>query len=344
MNGLMKNRILPVIILLISLSALFSCKRDRYRINISSIRAEIEVKRLEKDLFGPDPGSIKDSIPVLKEKYGDFLQYFSNVIETGDISDSLFGDYLVSFCTDKLNNEVYSVVAGAYPEISFIEHELEKAFRHYSWYFPGNVIPGVFTCITGFNRSIITADSVLGISLDRYLGRDSEYYPALEIYGYIAARMNSWNIVPDCMYAWGHKLWDIEDMDYDADNVLSEMIHEGKLKYFEKCMVPDLNDTILFGFTSDQMKFCQNNEDQMWTYLIEHDLLFSSDKFIIRKLTGEAPFTSYFTKESPGKAAIWIGFRMIESYMERNRDISLGEMMKNTDVQDILDNAKYSPR
>jgi hypothetical protein len=92
------------------------------------------------------------------------------------------------------------------------------------------------------------------------------------------------------------------------------------------------------------MKFCLNNEDQMWTYLIEHDLLFSSDKFIIRKLTGEAPFTSYFTNESPGKAAIWIGFRIIESYMERNRDISLSEMMKNTDVQNILDNAKYNPR
>jgi hypothetical protein len=122
------------------------------------------------------------------------------------------------------------------------------------------------------------------------------------------------------------------------------MIHEGKLKYFEKCMVPEIIDTLLFGFTRDQMRFCLNNEDQMWTYLVEHDLLFSSDKFIIRKLTGEAPFTSYFTNESPGKAAVWIGFRIIESYMERNSNISLEEMMKNTDVQDILVNAKYNPR
>jgi len=340
----MKNSILPVIILLISLSGLFSCKRDRYRINISSVRAEIEIKRLENDLFGMDPASIKDSLPALKQKYGDFLRYFSFVIETGDINDSIFGDYIVSFCTDKLNNEVYSAVAGAYPDVSFIEQDLEKAFRHYSWYFPGSTIPGVFTCITGFNRSIITADSVLGISLDRYLGRDCEYYPALEIYGYIAARMNSWNIVPDCMYAWGAKLWDFEDMNYEAGNVLSEMIHEGKLKYFEKCMLPDIADEIIFGFTSDQMKFCRNNESRMWQYMIENDLIFKTDRFIIRKLIGDGPFTSYFTNESPGRAAVWTGFRIVESFMARNRNTSLESLMNDVNIQQILEKAKYDPQ
>ncbi len=340
----MKGRYFLGIILLISLSGLFSCKRDRYRINISSVKADIEVKRLENDLFRLDPAAIKDSLPVLREKYGDFLQYFSYVIEAGDINDTIFGENLTGFCTDKLNNEVYSAVSLAYPDISFLEKDLGKALRHYAFYFPGNSLPGIFTCITGFNRSIITADSVLGISLDRYLGRDCKYYPRLEIYGYIAARMNSWNIVPDCMYAWGTKLWSFEDMNYPADNVLSEMIHDGKLRYFEKCMIPDINDTLLFGFTQDQMKFCRNNENQMWTYLIENDLLFSSDKFIIRKLTGEAPFTSYFTNESPGKAAVWLGFRIIESYMARNREVTIEEMMINKDVQDILDKAKYNPQ
>ncbi len=174
----MKGRYYIVIILVISLSAIFSCKRDRYRVDVSSVVADINVKRLENDLFRLDPSAIKDSLPVLLEKYGDFLQYFSYVIEAGELNDTIFGDYLLSFCTDKINNEVYSAVSKAYPDISSIEEDLEKAFRHYAWYFPGEAIPGVFTCITGFNRSIITADSVLGISLDRYLGRDCEYYPA----------------------------------------------------------------------------------------------------------------------------------------------------------------------
>jgi hypothetical protein len=340
----MKRRFIIIAILFVSLPLLFSCKRNQYKANTSPVKAEIEIKRLENDLFRPDPASISDSLPALRKRYGDFLQYFGIVIGAGNINDTLFRDNLVSFCTDKLNNEVYSDVSRAYPDVTFLSDDLEKAFSHYLRHFPGKTVPGVFTCITGFNRSLITADSVLGISLDRYLGRDCEYYPQLEIYGYIAASMNSWNIVPDCMYAWGKKLWNYEEIKYSADNVLSAMIHEGKLKYFEKCMIPEINDTLLFGFTANQMKFCRNNEHQMWVYLIENKLLFSSDKFTVRKLTGEAPFTSYFTNESPGKAAVWLGFRIIEEYMSGNKNITLGEVMTNTDVQEILDKAKYNPR
>ena len=47
-------------------------------------------------------------------------------------------------------------------------------------------------------------------------------------------------------------------------------------------------------------------------------MLFSTDGFLIRKFTGEAPFTSYFTEESPGRAVVWTGFRIIERYMSNN--------------------------
>jgi hypothetical protein len=321
-----------------------SCRRDQYRVNTSSIRLDIEVKRLEKDLFSPDPAEIPGMIPVLKEKYGSFLQMFSYVVNAGNINDFLFSDQLVRFCTDKLINEVYSSVMQAYPDTRVLKEELEEAFRHYLWYFPDKNVPAVFTCITGFNYSVITGgDSVLGIGLDRYLGSKSEYYAQLEIYNYIAARMNSWNIVPDCMYAWAKKGWEFDSLRYQADNVLAEMIHEGKLKYFEKCMLPEVNDTVIFGFTRDQMKFCRNNESQMWNYLIENDMLYNTDQFIIRKLTGEAPFTTYFTNESPGKAAVWLGFRIVESYMMKNKKVTLGELMNETNLQDILTKAKYRP-
>ncbi len=77
---------------------------------------------------------------------------------------------------------------------------------------------------------------------------------------------------------------------------------------------------------------------------MENDLVFSTDKFTIRKLVGEAPFTSYFTNESPGRAAGWIGFRIVESYMMKNQGASLSNLMENTDIQDILEKAKYNPK
>jgi hypothetical protein len=340
----MRVRSIIIIMVVLGLLVILSCRRNSYKINVSSVKVDIEIKRLETDLFTLDPSEIAAKIPYLKEKYGPFLQIFSYIINTGNVNDSSFSDFLVRFCTDKLNNEVYESVMQNYPNINSVETDLRNAFRHYRWYFPEKKIPGVFTCITGFNNSIITADSILGIGLDRYLGRNSEYYPRLGIYDYISARMNSWNIVPDCIYGWGSTEWNFSGLKYQADNILAEMIHEGKLKYYEKCMLPEMNDTLIFGFTANQMKFCRNNESQMWQYLIEHDLLFSTDQFVIRKLTDEAPFTSFFTNESPGKASVWIGFRIVESFMMKNKDITLGKLMTNTDVQGILEKAKYSPQ
>lgn len=340
----MRSGVVIIIFLVLITSVLISCERNRYRINTSSIDVRIRINRLEKDLFSLDPNEVKRSIPELKEKYCDFLQLFSYVINTGDVNDSAFGDFLVSFCTNKLNNEVYASVIKIFPDISWIERDLEEAFRHYRYYFPEKKVPAVYTCITGFNNSVITADSALGIGLDRYLGADCDFYRRLEIFKYLAQRMTPANIVPDCIYGWGSSEWDYSMLKYQADNVLSEMIHEGKLKYFEKCMLPEVPDEIIFGFTADQYKFCRNNENQMWQYLIEQNLLFNTDQLTIRKLTGEAPFTSYFTNESPGRAAVWIGFRIVESYMSKNSGIPLPELMKNTDIQLILEKAKYNPQ
>jgi len=340
----MKIRLQIILLVVLVLPLFVSCKKNPYKVRIATNGVEIDIKRLERDLFSINPDEIAERVPVLKDKYGSFLQLFSYVINTGDIDDQLFGDYLTKFCTDRQNNEVYGLTMDLYPELGTVEKGLEDAFRHYLYYFPGRIVPDVYSCITGFNNSIITGDSVLGIGLDRYLGPDCEYYPRLEIYSYMSARMAPQYIVPDCIYGWGASEWDFGSMNYPDENLLAEMIHEGKLKYFEKCMLPDINDEIIFGFTSDQMKFCRNNEDQMWQYMIENDLVFKTDRFIIRKLIGDAPFTSYFTNESPGRAAVWIGFRIVESFMSRNRNTNLESLMNDVNIQQILEKAKYDPQ
>ncbi len=338
------RQIIQIVVILLVIVQGTSCKRNPYKIDISSVNLVFEISRLEKDLFSISPDEIRESIPLLKEKYGSFLQLFSYVINAGDINDPLFAEYLVEFCTDRQNNEVYDATMKVFSDISTVEEELRNAFRHYLWYFPDSQVPSVFTCITGFNSSIIAGDSVLAIGLDRYLGADSEYYPLLQIYKYVAAKMTPEYIAPDCLYGWGASEWDFDEMKYSSDNVITRMIHEGKIRYFMRCMMPELPDGKLFGFSPDQLKFCRNNEGEMWRYLMTNDLLFRTDHLTIRKLTGEAPFTSYFTNESPGKAAVWTGFRIIESYMKKNPGVTLEGLMNDTDVQAMLEKARYNPQ
>lgn len=330
--------------LFIAIPFLTSCKKDRYEVNISSISVNIDIKRLETDIFEINPTEIPSKVPFLKQKYGTFLQFFSDVINTGDINEPSFSDFLVRFCTDKQNNDVYKATMQLYPNTDKIKNGLTDAFRHYRYYFPNARIPSVYTCISGFNSSIFaTGDSILGVGLDKYLGSGSKYYPMLGIYTYLSEKMTPDYIVSDCMFGFASTMWDFGSLRYKTDNVLAEVIHNGKLKYFEKCMIPSEKDEIIFGFSEQQMKFCRNNESQMWQYLVENDLLFKTEQLTIRKLVGEAPFTTFFTKESPGKAAAWLGFRIVESYMEKNPGVSLKDLMSDTNVQEILEKAKYNP-
>jgi hypothetical protein len=267
----------------------------------------------------------------------------SYLINIGNIDDPGWSEGLMNFITSRQNVEVYRSTAEIYEDIREIEEEMEVAWKHYRYYFPDADIPEIYTCISGFNSSYIIGNEVIGISLDRYLGRDSEYYPMLGIYNYQTLWMIREKIVSDCMYAWASSTWINEDNEDKSTDVMNAMIHEGRLLYFTKCMLPDEEDTLLFRFTEMQMQFVVNNEQQIWEYLVEHDMLFSTDPLLLKKLTGDAPFTSYFTSESPGRAANWIGYRIVESFMRKNPDVSLSDLMKEDKLPSILERSKYSP-
>jgi len=81
----------------------------------------------------------------------------------------------------------------------------------------------------------------------------------------------------------------------------------------------------------------------MWATLIENKFLFSTDRFTIDKFILEGPFTKDFGRESPGRAAVWIGFRIVGAYMANNADVTLQQLMDDTDYMKILNQSTYNP-
>ena len=148
-------------------------------------------------------------------------------------------------------------------------------------------------------------------------------------------------IVPDCMQA----IVDSEfPFNFTMENLLSYMIYEGRKMYFVKAMIPEFNDTMLWGFSSRQMDFCHKYEGNMWSYLIDNKLLFNTDYMNIKRFTTEGPFTTAFSKESPARAASWLGYQIVNGYMEKNDNVTLQELMNETDFQRIMNKSKYNPK
>ena len=320
-----------------------ACDRNPYKVNLSGIECDLTMRDLGREIFETPPNALSDKADTLRLEYGNALSTYSSVIGLGDPADEQWKTAFILFATDLQNLALWDEVKKVWSDQKPLEQGLEDAFRHCKYYFPGKDIPEVITCISAFNNSIIIDDSLLMISLDRYLGSDSKYYPSLGIYDYQSRKMTPAHTVSDCMYAWASTEWDFRDFNYGTKTLLNTMLHEAKLVYFTKRMIPSVADTVLFGFTDRQMSFCKEGEGLIWEYLVSNDLLFSTDSFMIRKFTGEAPFTSYFTEDSPGRAVVWTGFRIIERFMRNNPDVTLQELMEMSDCQAILTGAKYKP-
>jgi len=142
------------------------------------------------------------------------------------------------------------------------------------------------------------------------------------------------------MRAWLYNVFPFHD---SLNNLLSNMIYEGQIMYLTKRMLPHQPDSLIFGFTPQQYSWCVKNEKAMWTHLIENKLLFTTNTVDINKMVNDAPFTSGFPQESPGRAVVWIGYRIVERFMERNENIDLSGLMNINNYQEILNKSRYKP-
>lgn len=344
----MNRRILiPLLTAVLLVLGTGACKRNRLKVNLSGSDVHLSIKRFEKELFSVSPDSVEQKLPELEENYGLFFKRFGELIHIGEPEDPTFAGFLRMFLTDTLIRDVYTKTLEVFPDLKNLENTLRRSFRYYHYYFPEKSIPDVITYISGFNASLMIDEGFVGIGLDRYLDGSVDYYDRLAIPKYMQKKMIPEKIPSDVMYALAQTEFPFATVDQDSiivkNNVISRMIYEGKLLYFVEAMMPRESESLIIGFTPEQIKWCKLNEAQMWAYLIEHKLLFSTDYFTINKLTKDAPFTSYFPQESPGRAANWIGWQIVREYMNANPEISLQQLMNNTDYQQILDDSGYSP-
>lgn len=331
-----------ILLIILGMAVVFpACRRDPYKAAFPEGGMDVRIKRLERDLFEMDLDSIEAGIPGLRRTYGDFFELYNNrIINIGSSRDVTYAQYLTVFLTDYLNNEAYKSVMTLYPDLFWLEEQLGKAFGHYHYFFPDKQIPAVYTYIAGFNQSIVVADSILAIGLDKFLGRDCPFYPRLGFQEYMIRNMRKDMILPDCINGWCSTEFLYPD---SVDNVLSNMIYNGKMLFLTKSLLPDVPDHLIAGFSEEQMQFCRANEGRMWEFLVENKVLFKSDRLTIQKYTGVGPFTKEFGPSSPARAAVWIGWRIMEEYASRHPERSMKEIMEEDDYQKILTLARYDP-
>jgi hypothetical protein len=328
--------------LFISLFAflLGGCQSNRWDIDISGIAINQNFERFDRDLFETPTDSIWSSVPVWENKYGNFFEaYNQQIISIGGTNQLDYAEKLSYFMTDPYIAEAYTDVQKKFPTLYF-ENKLSDAFKRYHFYFPQKPIPNIYTHISGFNQSIVVDSNYISISLDKYLGASCKYYSMLRTPMYLRQNMHPDKINSDVIMALA-----LTEFPYQvaSDNLISQMIYYGKIHVFIDALLPDAPDSIKWGLPENKLQWCAKNEQKMWLYLIENKLLFTSDYKEMKRYIDDGPFTTNFSKESPARTGRWIGYQIVQSYLNAHPNTSLLKLMQITDYQLLLSESKYKP-
>jgi gliding motility-associated lipoprotein GldB len=331
------------IILLLIAVFFMSCGNNKsaYRTaNLSGIDFDVKIERFDKDLWAIKGRNYNVELPELDKKYPEFAPiYFMGIFYMGSSMEEVCSE-LPKFFADTMAMNLYSDVLNKFKDMSGIEKNLTDAFRRAKYFFPQMAVPKCFTHISGFNQSVVVGDGFVSLSLDNYMGENYRFYKSGEIYNYLKQNMIPEKISSDYIYAWLSAEFELMPV---KNKLLDEMIYKGKLLYFTKLLLPDEKDNLIIGYTAEQQQWCIDNEKEMWGSLIEQKHLFSNESVWRMKYLEEAPFTQPFSQDSPGRAGCFIGWRIVENYMQNNPRTTPLELMQNIDSQQILEKSGYNP-
>lgn len=329
----MSQKTLFIIILLI----LIGCN------NCDSIKGKnttvnININRFDKELYesiSTDQAALQQQI---KQNYASMLNVIGlSIFNIQDTQTDVFFDRLINYYSEPTLNKLYQDALETFENIESIQENLSKAFGYQEIHFPSMQIPAVYMHVSGLQQNILIDDSLLSISIDKYLGADYPLYTDF-FYDHQRKKMDPVYVAPDYFSAWL-----MSEYPFKGDDrvLLDRMIYDGKIKYILHEALPQLIPETLMGYAPTEYQWCKQNEKEIWKLIIERKHLYTPDHVTTSKYFSSAP-SIFISDDAPGELGTWIGWQIVTSYMNNN-NITPEQLMINVDYQDILTKAKYKP-
>jgi uncharacterized protein YjaZ len=324
-------------------------KKPLQEVKIVEEAKNIEVKfmRFDDDLFNADLAGSDSACQQLYHKYGGFYcSFIENDLRLAACQSDSVGQLIQPFINNRDIKETRKAIQTIFTEEKFstLNGELTSCIQHWKHYFPDSLAPSIIYYQSAWNSNIAAYDSVIGISLDTYLGADHKITKQLtpEMFpNYKKENMDSKFIVADAMKGW--VAWKARSY-YEQKDLLSELVFYGKLMYIAEALAPDQPDSIMMSWSASQIDWALKNEWNTWKVLANEKVMFQTKSFEINKWFADGPFTGAtgIPQDSPPQLGVWIGWNIVRQYMEKNPTLSLQQLLEEKDYQKIL--SAYTPR
>ena len=315
-----------VLVLTLFLSALMSCQKPLKKVvDTSHIEVEVELDRFEQKFYKATVGSLQS----LKSEYP--------YLFPSQTPDSVW------LAKIKDVDELYLLekVDSVYPNFEAEKVEIAQLFKNIKYYFPNFKEPKVLSLITkvDYESKVIYADSLLLFSIDMYLGGGDEVYH--DFPEYLSQNFKKERLTVDFAEAISGSIFRKQNKRQFMDII----VQEGKLLYLLELFNSWKEDSLIIGYTQEDLEWAKANEEEIWKYFIEKKLLYQNDPDLRNRFVNNAPFSKFYLdidKESPGKIGSWVGWQIVRSYMQNN-NVPLHELLRKNEAE-IFENSKYKPK
>ncbi|MBP8823003.1 MAG: hypothetical protein KBH07_05130 [Flavobacteriales bacterium] len=307
------------------------------------VHAGVRIERLDQDLFRAANDSAGNFSLRLYATYGPFYKmYVEQVLQAAAYNDPRLPMALIQFTHDPDWSRVQHLADSMLGDMAEQEAGFTEAFGRLKSFFPDSLVPRIIAYNSGFNYGVLPTDSVLGFGVEWFVGRNSPVvqYLSPELFPqYRKDRMRPDMLVPSVVKGWLQVHY---TRDVRGEDLLTNLVVIGKVMALLDALLPGTDASLKFAFTPAQLKWCEDNEFNMWRELVANELLYSKDPKVIDRFLNDGPFTPGMPRESPGHIGEWIGHRLVESYLRANPKVTFAELFAMRDPQAIL--KTYKPR
>jgi hypothetical protein len=329
------------ILLLILIFSVLSCSnQNRFHGKYADLNEEVKIHRFDLDFISLDTINTEAGLKSLAEKYPAFYPFFISNILGLNVEDSVGNaEKIAGFLKNSTQRKVFGDIKSALNELSIQERNLQQAFSALHYYFPEKTFPDMYAMTTGFNLQFATDDDVIAIGTDFYLGSDYPVYKDVT-YDYLIKNFRLEQFESDVL---GQLLYNWFTVDKTSMTLLDNMLYEGKLMYLKEIAFPDFLEELLMGYTEEENDWFIKHEKQILSLIFEKKYLYSTDYKLINEMIQPAPFCSPVSQDAPGRLGVRLGWEIVRSFMDNNKDVTLPELMNNRKYQQIFEKSYYRP-
>ena len=313
-------------------SFIFSCKTDNGNETGAVTEVNANVENLDEALFSCK--SVTDVQSFLhKHPYLVPLYFADTQADTAQLAGHLF-NILQNPDFQRFRNQVDSIIGN---RDTAIVTPLKKAFAQIKHHYPDFKAPAIKFIMTGFTgNDLYISDSLIIIGLDYFGGPKASYRP--DVFDYQLRKYQKEYIVPSIVFFMSNKYNHVKAGDA---SLLAEMIGYGKGYEFVKRILPNAPDSLILGYSEDNLKRTYNSQQDIWSYFITSKLLYENNELRKQKFIGERPFTTEIGSKVPGGIARWFGWRIVKLFVKENPDMTLPELMQKDNATTILQESGY---